>query len=79
MNPAKAKVRDILYAAMAEPIGLLVMTNEPTRLKALFYSVRRECQDQELDILQLRTSPFPEGQFVICKGKSASRLLDEAS
>jgi hypothetical protein len=58
----------ILQSAMAEPIGLVLRTSDPTRARAALYKARAEAQDPQLACLQIRTSPFPDGNLVICKG-----------
>jgi len=58
----------LLYAALAEPIGLLCQ-GEPSFALARqrLYAARKKLGDPALDILQFRASPFPEGNLVIVK------------
>lgn len=56
----------LVLAAMQTPIGLLVWTNNVPRAKARFYAARRLIAGDALT-LQLRTSPFPEGQLMIVR------------
>lgn len=62
---------NLLYAALAEPIGLLLATNDPERARAKLYAARKAALDAELDVLQIRMSPFAEGELVIVKSKLA--------
>lgn len=59
-------LKELLYVALAEPIGLLLATPDPARLKAQLYQSKKG--DPELERIQIRTSPWPEGQLVLCKG-----------
>lgn len=58
----------LLYEALAEPIGLLCQ-GEPSFevARARLYQTRRQLADPDLEVLQLRASPFPGGNLVICK------------
>lgn len=58
----------LLYAALAEPIGLLCQA-EPdfATARQRLYSARKKLGDPALEILQFRASPFPEGNLVIVK------------
>lgn len=60
-------VAELLYQAMAEPIGLLVQTSDPERLRQRLYQARA-AGGTEFSCLQFRISPFPDGNIVICKG-----------
>lgn len=59
----------LLLEAYAEPIGLLLTTNDAERARQKLYIARRESQQQhpELDQLQIRISPFADGELVIVK------------
>lgn len=61
----------LLYSALAEPYGVLIRVSDSTRAKALLYRTRAEANDPELATLQIRTSPFPDGDLVICRGGGA--------
>lgn len=56
----------ILEAALAEPFGLVLQTSDAGRARQLLYRARAEAHDPGLAILQIRTSPFPDGDLVIC-------------
>jgi len=55
------QLRAIMYQALAEPIGLLVSTNDFARARAAFYRARAETGDPELAGLQFRASPGIDG------------------
>lgn len=61
-----AAVLAIWQAALSEPIGILIRTNDVTTMKAKLYRVRKKSQILDLMRLQIRTSPFPDGDLVIC-------------
>ena len=54
------------HAALVEPIGIIVCTPDPLELRDDLYEVRREEADPSLAVLEVRMSPFPEGDLVIC-------------
>lgn len=60
----------ILYAALAEPIGLLLQAPEPELARQALYKARREAADPALAKLQIRLSPLPGGELVITRGIS---------
>lgn len=63
-------LRLILYAALAEPIGLLVQVSDFDRARQGFYRARAEARDPDLAQLQFRASPGLEGgNLVIVKQK----------
>lgn len=59
MNPSNpnAKLSDLLYLALNEPLGLWLRTPNPHRLKYALYAARAQCGDPALDKLQVRTNP----------------------
>lgn len=59
----------LLYEALAEPIGLLVATADPDRLRQRLYQLRTLADDPELERLQIAASPIPGGELVIVKTK----------
>jgi len=69
---AIAEAREILYLALAEPIGLLVGTNDVAAARARFYAARRLAQDPALAVLQVRASPVAGGELVMIKGAGPS-------
>ena len=56
---------DILYLALAARIGLLVAVERPEAARAALYAARREAADAALASLQIRISPFPDGDLVV--------------
>lgn len=64
---------ELLYQALASPIGIVVRTSNFSLCQQRFYRARREAGDPALDCLQLRRSPFaPEGEIWIVKGGAHS-------
>jgi len=57
----------LLYEALAEPIGLLLTSNDPPRALQRLQAARREARDPELAQLIIRVSPIAEGEIVITK------------
>jgi hypothetical protein len=66
MPLTKDEVTMLLDRAMAEPIGLLIATNDPERLRQKLYAARARAGSR-YELLQFRMSPWPEGQLVVCK------------
>ena len=65
-----AQAREILYLALAEPIGLLVATSDVAGARARLYTARKLAGDPALAGLQVRASPVEGGELVIIKGPS---------
>lgn len=65
MTPAEA--REILYLALAEPIGLLLRTNDPGRARQRLYAAKREMP--EASGLQFRIWPSEDGDLVVVNEK----------
>lgn len=57
----------ILYSALAEPIGLVLRTSNTERARQRLYKARADAKDGSLAGLQIRVSPFDDGDLVICK------------
>ena len=57
----------LLYQALAEPIGILLKTSDPLRARQALYRARADAKDEALAVLQIRSSPFPDGDLLICK------------
>lgn len=69
----------ILQAALDEPLGLLIRTSDTTRCRAALYKARTDSGDARLSSLQIRMSPFPDGDLVIChpQQRSNSRYVPD--
>lgn len=65
MTPSEA--REILYLALAEPIGLLLRTNDPGRCRQRLYAARREMP--EASGLQFRMWIAEDGDLVVVNEK----------
>lgn len=59
---------ELLYRALGEPVGLLLRTSDRERLRQRLYQARARIADSELARVQIRISPFPDGDIVLCKG-----------
>jgi hypothetical protein len=66
-SPSTEEIVELLYGALAEPVGVLLQCNDPVRARAKIYAVRRGLMDAELNAL--RFVVWPEGQLAICKGE----------
>ena len=57
---------ELLYAAYREPLGIVVTTNDPERLRQKLYAERKK--DPDLACLSFRISPTsPNNQLFIVK------------
>lgn len=56
----------VLHAALEEPIGIVIQTNDTVRAKMSLYRCRAAAEDPALAELQIRTSPFSDGDLIIC-------------
>lgn len=56
----------ILEAAVAEPIGLVLMCSDPTKARMALYATRKAVNDPEFNRLQFRMWPYEDGNLVIC-------------
>jgi hypothetical protein len=61
-----AHLTGLLYSALAEPIGLLLSASDRNRARQALYQARVQAADPALAELQIRASPWPEGDLVIC-------------
>jgi hypothetical protein len=78
----------LLLQAQAEPIGLLLSTNNPAAARQLFYRARVALGIPDLQNLQIRLSHFEGGELVICRtgasgevgktSKQAVRLAEQS-
>lgn len=67
----------IWQAAKAEPLGLIILTNDPVACRAALYKARAEANDPELMDLELARSKWPaEGQWQITHVKRPPRRFD---
>jgi hypothetical protein len=56
---------DILHLALAEPIGIIVRVERPEAARQALYQARTKA-GPGFEGLQIRISPFPEGDLVVC-------------
>ena len=64
----------ILHEALAEPYGLVLQTSDTTRARQALYKARAEANDPALAVLQVRISPFDDGDLVICHPPTRHQL-----
>lgn len=68
--------KEILYSAMREDIGLLVQVTDFARARQAFYRARADANDDQLSILQFRSSPgLAGGNLIIVKEKIKAEAL----
>jgi len=74
------ELEQILYSALAQPVGLEISTNSPADLKRRLYQVRAKAKKQGVDVfdsLSFRTSPTnAEGSLWIMKKKPETTNKD---
>ena len=58
---------ELLYLALAEPIGLLIQCDDFEALRTRLYKVKHTLADPALAILQFRQSPIEGGNLIITK------------
>jgi hypothetical protein len=68
MPTAKLDLLPLWIVAEQEPVGLLLRTNDVARAKAQLYRARADAGIPALAQMQIRTSPFPDGDLVLCRG-----------
>lgn len=73
LGPTVAELQQLLYAALGEPIGLVLTTSDAVRARQRLYAARKAAGDPALARLQIRISPLGEGEeeLVITKGAEA--------
>ena len=65
---------EALYRALNSPLGVILRTNDPDRLRQKLYRVRKNLSDPDLDRLRFTTSRTnPESELLIINtgGKNA--------
>ena len=68
MTKLRDDVRELLYRALAEPVGLLLHSEDPNRARTLIYQTRAAIQDPDLARLQVRLVTLGDGNIAIVKG-----------
>jgi hypothetical protein len=64
----KGELQEILFTALASPLGIEVETNNPTSLRAKLYEARRE--DEALHCLSIHPSPANPSKALFIVKKS---------
>lgn len=67
MSSLPARCKEILYRALAEPIGIALQASNRERVRQALYKARADAGDPALVILQIRVSPFEGSNLIICK------------
>lgn len=62
------RLQQILYAALAEPIGLVIRTSDVHRARQRLYEARMRAGDPILSRLQFRFAPWGKSELLITKG-----------
>lgn len=65
--------QELLYQALASPLGLLLQSSDPEKCRQRLYAARRAASDQALDLLQFRIVDHGEANLAITKGREAFR------
>ncbi len=77
------KLEQILYSALAQPVGLEISTNSPADLKRRLYQTRAAAKKAGIEVfndLSFRTSPTnAEGSLWIIHKKPATITAKETS
>ena len=60
-----SSIKEILYLALAEPVGLLLQVGDFHRDRAKLYSTRAQIGDPSLSGLQFRAVNFEDGNLAI--------------
>ncbi len=55
------------------PIGLLIQASDPGKVRQQLYSVRKELGDEIILRMQIRASPFPDGNLVLVHGEGEAK------
>lgn len=58
---------ELLYQALAEPIGLVIKCLDFEAFRTRLYKIKSTLADPDLACLQFRRSPFVEGNLIITK------------
>jgi len=61
----------ILYQALAEPIGLLVASDNPQAARQRLYAARRLSGDASLAVLRIALSPLAQQQLLVIRADAA--------
>lgn len=64
-----ALLTQVLYEALAEPIGLLIRSSDPARLRQRLYQLRANANDPELAKLQFTATGIVGADLMIIKVK----------
>lgn len=65
-----SELLELMYAALREPLGLKVMTNDPDRLRQKLYQARNKSGDPQLLALTFSASRIkPDSELLIIRRK----------
>lgn len=68
MSNSPLPLIELLHRALAEPLGIIVSTNDPERLRVRLYAARREAMNPDFEGLSFLPSRVkPTTELWICK------------
>ena len=69
--PAKPELAELLYSALAAPVGILCQASDPALARQRLYAARKGLGDPALDCLQIRLVQAEglDGNLAIVKGE----------
>lgn len=68
-NPTRKQLLELLYAALAQPIGLVLHTSDTEQARQALYRARTRASDPALDVLQFKVGVCTDGDLTIYKRK----------
>ncbi len=68
---------DVLYQALAEPIGLIIRVSDREQVRQRLYQARTKAGDKALEGLQIRVSAWAEGDLVVCHQKVLVKAAEQ--
>lgn len=72
-----SELLELMYAALREPLGLKVATNDPDRLRKKLYQARARSNDPNLMILTFSASRTrPNSELLIIRRKKLEEFED---
>lgn len=68
-NPTHEQLLELLYSALAQPIGLVLCTSDTEQARQALYRARARAADPALDTLQFKVGTCADGDLTIYKRK----------
>ena len=79
MPPRLAEETALLYQALGSALGLVVQVEDFDLARSRLYKARQEAGDPDLDVIQLRRSPFTENEIWIVRSAPIPSKTSEAT